>query len=206
MMTVDNLKTQLRSADLGEFVDSVVLATDSPHFSPDQIRHVSTTLAAKFSITIDSMQIRVVGSAKLGYGLFKKRTKTGEFLPAFRPFRPESDIDLAIISPHLYEMIWDELSIHANNFPWMPWDSGKLGDYMVYGWLRPDHFPKNARLRRCDDWWDVFRALSSDSRLGRRNIRGALYHSLDHLRRYQIRGLNQCRAELETQSENLANQ
>jgi hypothetical protein len=199
-MTVDDLKTQIRSADLEEFVDSVVLTTESPHFSSDQIRHVSTSLAAKFSIEIDSVQIRVVGSAKLGYGLFKKRTKTGEVLPAFRPFRPESDIDLAIISPHLYEIIWDELSTHANNFPWMPWDSGKLGDYMVYGWLRPDHFPKNIRLRRCDDWWDVFRALSSDSRLGRRSIRGALYHSLDHLRRYQLRGLNQCRAELETQS------
>jgi hypothetical protein len=199
-MTVDDLKTQIRSADLEEFVDSVVLTTESPHFSSDQIRHVSTSLAAKFSIEIDSVQIRVVGSAKLGYGLFKKRTKTGEVLPAFRPFRPESDIDLARISPHLYEIIWDELSTHANNFPWMPWDSGKLGDYMVYGWLRPDHFPKNIRLRRCDDWWDVFRALSSDSRLGRRSIRGALYHSLDHLRRYQLRGLNQCRAELETQS------
>lgn len=199
-MTVDDLKTQLRSADLEEFVDSVVLTTESPHFSNDQIRHVSTSLAAKFSIEIDSVQICVVGSAKLGYGLFKKRTKTGVVLPAFRPFRPESDIDLAIISPHLYEIIWDELSTHANNFPWMPWDSGKLGDYMVYGWLRPDHFPKNIRLRRCDDWWDVFRALSSDSRLGRRSIRGALYHSLDHLRRYQLRGLNQCRAELETQS------
>lgn len=198
-MTVDDLKTQLCSADIEAFVDAVVLAKDSPNFSPDQICHVSTTLAGKFSIAIDSIDIRVIGSAKLGYGLFKKRTKTGEILPAFRPFRPESDIDLAIISPHLYEAIWDELSIHANNLPWMPWDSGKLGDYMVYGWLRPDHFPKNVRLRRCDDWWDVFRALSADSRLGRRSIRGALYHSLDHLRRYQIHGLIQCRAELETQ-------
>ena len=196
-MTVDDLKMQLRSADLEEFVDAVVLTADSPHFSEDQIRHVSTALAAKFSMEKDSVQICVVGSAKLGYGLFKKRTKEGKVLPAYRPFRPSSDIDLAIISPRLYEIIWDELSAYANNSPWMPWDSGKLGDYMVHGWLRPDHFPKNIRLRRCDDWWDVFRALSSDSRLGRRAIRGALYHSMDHLRRYQIRGLNQCRAELE---------
>jgi len=199
-MTVHELKAQLRSADLEEFVDKVILTGDSPFFSSDQIRHVSKTLASKYSIEMDSMQIRVVGSAKLGYGLFKKRTKTGDYLAAFRPFRPESDIDLAIISPRLYEVIWDELSIHANNSPWMPWDSGRLGDYMVYGWLRPDHFPKYARLRRCDDWWDVFSALSSDSRLGRRTIRGALYHSLDHLRRYQIRGLNQCRADLEIQT------
>jgi hypothetical protein len=198
-MTAQELQAQLLSVDLEDFVDRVILSGDSPFFSPGQINHVSKALASKYSIETDSIQIRVVGSAKLGYGLLKKRTKTGEDLAAFRPFRPESDIDLAIISPCLYEVIWNDLSIHANNAPWIPWDSGKLGDYMVYGWLRPDHFPKFARLRRCDDWWDVFSSLSSDSRLGRRAIRGALYHSLDHLRRYQLRGLNQCRSALEIQ-------
>jgi len=142
----------------------------------------------------------VVGSAKLNFGLFEKKTRSGEILPAFRPFRPESDIDIAVASPPLFEAIWNELSAYANAKPWMPWNSGKLGDYLVYGWLRPDHFPKGSRLRRCDDWWDTFHALSADSRLGRRTVRGALYYSLDHLKRYQLRGLNQCRLNLESQA------
>lgn len=199
-LTADELRSQLLTTDLEDFVDSVVLSDDSPYFSPEQVLHVATVLSAKFSTDVTPEKIRIVGSAKLGFGLFKKKTKEGEILPAFRPFRPDSDIDVAIICPQLFDLIWSELSTHANNWPWMPWDSGRLGDYMVYGWLRPDHFPKNVRLRRCDDWWDVFHALSADSRLGRRTIRGALYHSLEHLRRYQLRGLNQCKLELESQT------
>lgn len=198
-MTVEELKDKLLFSDLEEFVDTVVLAEDSQYFSTDQISHVASALSSKFAIQITSDQILVTGSAKLGFGLFKKKTREGELLPAFRPFRPDSDIDIAVICPELFEIIWDELCAHANSKPWIPWDSGKLGDYMLYGWLRPDHFPKNVRLRRCDDWWDVFHALSADNRFGRRTIRGALYHSREHLRKYQLRGLNQCKLKLETQ-------
>jgi hypothetical protein len=197
-LTAAELKSQLLTTDLEDFVDSVVLSDGSPHFSPQQVLHVATALSAKFSTELTSENIRIIGSAKLGFGLFKKKTKEGEILPAFRAFRPDSDIDVAVICPQLFDLIWDELSTYANSTPWMPWNSGRLGDYMVYGWLRPDHFPKHVRLRRCDDWWDVFHALSADSRFGRRTIRGALYHSREHLRKYQLRGLNQCKLELES--------
>lgn len=199
-MTADELKEQLLMSDIENFVDNVILGAPSPHFSIEQIEYVCRTLSAKFGAELEPEFVFVVGSAKLGYGLFEKTTRMGETLPAFRPFRPDSDIDIAIACPALFEAIWNELSVYANAQPWMPWNSRKLGDYMIYGWLRPDHFPKGARLRRCDDWWDAFSSLSADSRLGRRTIRGALYHSKDHLRRYQIRGLNQCRLTLEAQA------
>lgn len=198
-MTVDDLRALLLGADLEEFVDSVVLADESPHFSVEQVGHVAAALSTKFATGVSPANIHVVGSAKLGFGLFKKRTREGVVLPAFRSFRPDSDIDIAVVCPTLFELIWQELSTHANSKPWMPWDSDKLGDYLIYGWLRPDHFPKHVRLRRCDDWWDVFSALSADSRLGRRTIRGALYYSREQLRKYQLRGLNQCRLKLEAQ-------
>lgn len=197
-MTVDELKAQLLSNDIEEFVDTVVLNSGAKHFTNGQIEYVATALSSKFSTEVIAEQIIVVGSAKLGYGLFPKKTQDNEILPAFRTFRPDSDIDIAVVCPGLFELIWHELSSHANNVAWMPWDSGRLGDYLVYGWLRPDHFPKHVRLRRCDDWWDVFRALSADNRLGRRTIRGGLYYSREQLRKYQLRGLNQCKLELES--------
>ena len=198
-MNADEFKAMLLGTDLEEFVDSVLLTQGSPNFKTEHVCHVAAMLSAKFSTGVAVSEIQVVGSAKLGFGLFQKKTREGEVLPAFRPFRPDSDIDLAIVSPRLFELIWDELSAHANGKSIMPWDSGKLGDYLIYGWLRPDFFPKHVRLRRCDDWWEIFRTLSADSRLGRRTIRGALYHSREHLRRYQLRGLNQCRSRLEAQ-------
>lgn len=199
-MTADELKNQIRTSDIEDFVDSVILSEVAPYFTSQQIEIVCRALSVKFGVPIEQNHCCVVGSAKLGYSLFEKKIKDVGTLPAFRPFRPESDIDIAITSPALFDAIWDELSIFANAKTWLPWDSGKLGDYMIYGWLRPDHFPKGVRLSRCDDWWDTFRALSADFRLGRRTIRGALYHSRDHLRRYQLRGLNQCRLTLENQA------
>ncbi len=195
-MTVDELKTLILTTDLVDFVDSVVLAEESEYFAAEKISYVAVALSAKFNATVLPAQIRVVGSAKLGFGLFQKKTREGDVLPAFRPFRPDSDIDIAVVCPTLFELIWQELSAHANGKPWFPWDSGKLGDYLIHGWLRPDYFPKHVRLRRCDDWWDVCNSLSADSRLGRRSIRGALFYSHEQLRNYQLRGLNQCKLEL----------
>jgi len=195
-MTLTELKSLILNSDLEEVVNEVILRGESPHFPTNLVAYVQAAVRAKYKLADSDLDIRVVGSAKLGFGLMEKRTKDG-LLPRFRPFRPDSDIDLGIISPSLFELIWDDLSAHANNSPWMPRDSGRLGDYMVHGWLRPDHFPKHVRLRRCDDWWDTFSRLSSDRRLGRRAIRGALFHSEEHLRRYQIRGLTECRSALE---------
>jgi hypothetical protein len=198
-VTVDEFKVLLLASDVETLVDTLVLEGESAHFPRDRVSYVSSALSAKFAVPDASIDIRVVGSAKVGFALMEKRTKAGEVLPRLRPFRPDSDIDLAILSPAVFELIWDELSAHANNASWMPWDSGRLGDYFVHGWLRPDHFPKNVRLRKCDDWWDSFRSLSADSRLGRRAIRGALFHSVQHLRRYQLRSLHECRSAVESE-------
>jgi len=96
-----------------------------------------------------------------------------------------------VISPQLYEIIWNELSRFSFSQPYLPWDSGKLGDYMVCGWLRPDYFP-NRRLRRCDDWWDTFRRLSSQQRFGRRQVRGGLFYNFKQLKTYQSKALIEC--------------
>ncbi len=198
-MKVEELKDLLLNSDVAEFVDSAVLAAEAPHFSNEDVAYVARALSAKFGVEVRPTQIFVVGSAKLGYRLLKGKDSNKNPLQPFRPFRPESDIDIAVVSPAVFELIWETLSGYANRNALMPWDSGKLGDYMVYGWLRPDHFPKNVRLPRCDDWWDVFRSLSAETKFGRRAIRGALYHSLEQLRKYQIRSLTQCKSNLEAQ-------
>jgi hypothetical protein len=193
----DDFKALLKGGDLEQIADEVLLAGDVQNFSQSQVDTVVTALATKFAIEREAITIKIVGSGKLGFSLLEKRDRnTGDVLPQFRPFSAVSDIDVAVVSPTLFGLIWDELSKHADLTARMPWNSGHLGDYMVHGWLRPDHFPKNVRLRRCDDWWDVFRTLSANRAFGFRKIRGALYHSQDQLRRYQIRGLRECQLQL----------
>ena len=196
-MLVDDLKIRLMAGELEEIADELLAAGNPKHFSKPQIDAVLSALAAKYGIEKDTMDASIVGSAKLGFSLLEKWDKqTRTTLPQFRLFSADSDVDIAIVSPTLFRLIWDELSIHADLTSRMPWDSGQLGDYMIHGWLRPDHFPKNCRLRRCDDWWDVFRGLSFKRTMGLRKIRGALYYSHEQLRRYQIRGLKQSQLQL----------
>jgi hypothetical protein len=197
IMTAEEIKSNILSGDIEDFLDSIILSGESSHFPNQNVSVVASVLSSKFSVEVASQSIYVVGSAKTGYALFKKKQRDQKILPAFRQFGADSDIDLAIVSPVLFELIWDELSMHANRKNKMPWDSGKLGDYMVHGWLRPDLFPQGKSLRRCNDWWAIFSLLSADARFGRRSVRGALYHSLEHLRRYQLRGLLNCRKYLE---------
>ncbi len=74
----------------------------------------------------------------------------------------------------------------------LPWDSGKLGDYMLYGWLRPDYFPNDVRVRECDAWWDEFRRFSGSPRFERHQVRGGLFYSREQLRLYMMRSIQEC--------------
>lgn len=193
----EELVALLKKDDLEQIADDVLLCGDAKNFSQVEVATLTAALTSKFGIGTESVTIKIVGSGKLGFSLLEKKDKsTGLMLPQFREFSANSDIDVAVISPTLFGLIWNELSKHADLTPRMPWDSGRLGDYMVHGWLRPDHFPKNVRIRSCDDWWDVFRSLSASRAFGLRKIRGALYYSEDQLRCYQIRGLRECQLQL----------
>ncbi len=189
MITVEEFKSSCVKGDFNAIVDDILLADYAKHVSARNRQVLSTSICSKFGIEESSIQLWIVGSAKLGFSISEK-TKDGITLPRYRPFSPESDIDVAVVSSKLFALIWDELSIYAHGCGWMPWNSGKLGDYFVYGWLRPDYFPHN--IRRCDDWWGLFHAFSKDPRFGRRRVRGALFYSIADLKRYQGRSAQDC--------------
>lgn len=195
--SVDALKLRLVSHSPVDFVDQFLLTDQAKHFSNEQRQMVAARLEEKFRVSIGVEDVCVVGSAKVGFALFQKRPRHTPILPAFRPFSSHSDIDIALTNRDLFEKIWDELSKYANSRPNMPWESGRLGNYLVHGWLRPDHFPHWARLRCCDDLWDTMRTCSADRRLGGRPIRFAVFHSRNHLRHYQVRCVTQCRNNIE---------
>jgi hypothetical protein len=192
MITVESFRQKIRESQSVSVLDEVLLAPAAIHVATRDIEHIKTALVGKFDAATTTVEIWVIGSAKLGFSITEKRLPDGTKLPRYRTFSPTSDVDIAVVSSSIFELIWNELSIHAYQSPRLPWKSGALGDYLIGGWLRPDHFPKGVRLRRCDDWWDLFRSLSADARFGRRKIRGALFHSMDHVKRYLIRALNEC--------------
>ena len=193
--TVDEFKRQLLTRDLDDFVREVVLASEAAHFGVDEHDYVKVRIAESFGVEVSDVQLWIVGSAKVGFSLMEKRVGNN-LLPAFRPFSAASDVDVAVVCTAIFNSIWTELSRYANRSPVMPWNSGKLGDYLVHGWLRPDQFPR-GKLIKCNLWWDIFRRFSTDRRLGRRKLRGGIFQSVDDLLLYQKRGFKRCLKELE---------
>jgi hypothetical protein len=194
MISVDAFRQRIVNHDFSYLLDEVLLADVAMHVRPEDVDNLRTRLAAKFGAAQEEVNVWIVGSAKLGFSMVEKRLANGTVLPRYRSFSPASDIDVAVVSPRIFDLIWRELSAHAHRAARLPWNSGALGDYLVCGWLRPDHFPGDARLRRCDDWWDLMRSLSSDARFGRRKISGGLYHSVEHMKQYLTRALDECAA------------
>jgi hypothetical protein len=194
MITVEAFRQRILDQDFAYILDEVLLADVAAHVRPEDVGHLRTRLAAKFGAAPADVNVWIVGSAKLGFSIVEKRLRDGTVLPRYRRFSAHSDIDVAVVSPKIFDLIWRELSDYAHRVSRLPWDSGRLGDYLVCGWLRPDQFPIRARLRRCDDWWDLVRSLSADVRYGRRKVRGGLFHSVDHIKQYLTRALDECAA------------
>jgi hypothetical protein len=192
MPTPDEFRQLLRNSTIDDIVSSVLLAGDAAHVDHGGHDYICQALGATFGAPVERQQVVVVGSAKLGFSISEKRTFGGVGLERYRPFRPESDIDIALVHPFIFDQLWRELSDHSHRSPTMPRDSARLGDYLVYGWIRPDHFPKNVRLRRCDDWWDTFNKMTAEGPFNRRKVRGGLFHSTYYLASYLRRAVNQC--------------
>lgn len=174
-------------------LNEIMLGPGAKHVSNENIQHIRANIAMKYGISEEDLSVCITGSAKLGFSIVEKR-RHGQNFPRYRSFSAKSDIDVAVVSKTLFEIIWTELSKRAHRTSHLPWDSKKLGDYMVYGWLRPDHFPNDVRILKCDDWWDLFRRFSSDPRYQRRKVRGGLFYSKEQLSMYMIRSINDCLA------------
>ena len=191
MISVDEFRAKIADGQQNLLLEEVLLADGAKHVSEDNIEHIRQNLSSKFRLEANHIKICITGSAKLGFSLVEKRIN-GTILPRYRSFSAGSDIDVAVVSKALYELIWVDLTKRAHRATVLPWNSQKLGDYMVYGWLRPDHFPIDVRVRSCDDWWDLFRRLSTSPRYERRKVRGGLFYSNEQLSLYMNRSLNDC--------------
>jgi hypothetical protein len=193
--TVEEFRKALIGAEAPDLVDRYLLAPEAAHVNVADRDHIASSIAASFGLSVSDLSVIITGSAKLGFSISEKHLKDGTKLPRYRLFSARSDIDVAVISRLLFDQLWHELSAHSHSSPLFPRKAGRLGDYLVCGWLRQDHFPAHTRLPRCDAWADSFRRLSANSRFRRRKVSGGLFSSLHHLRQYMSRAVRDCIAE-----------
>lgn len=189
-MQIAEFKKALQEDSASDVVANIILANGAKHVSDEAIQYAEAQIRSQFQIPNQhSLNIIVVGSAKLGFSIAEKTILGRNTLPRYRDFDPyNSDIDLAIVCQKLYFDIWRDLSTYSHNQTPFPWDT-HLGKYALVGWLRPDHFPKLQRPLSCMKWWELFQSLSNSVPFNRQKVRGGLYFHKDFLNQYQQRAV-----------------
>jgi len=129
-------------------------------------------------------EVLVVGSAKLGFSIVPKKR--------YRLFNDESDIDVALVAPQLFEQVWAE--VYDYWYGGAYWEQhDKFCHYLFQGWIRPDKLPPSAQFNRAAEWWEYFRKLTNTARYGPYKIRAGLYKSWRFLETYQRLCVGQCK-------------
>ncbi|MFI7694220.1 hypothetical protein ACIBQ6_34515 [Nonomuraea sp. NPDC049655] len=91
-------------SSLGQEVDYFVTARlfdGTPAVWPQELKYIKWRHLVAAELGVDPMAVQLVGSARLGYSM--NPTKN------FRKFHEGSDLDIAVISPELFEKAWGEL-------------------------------------------------------------------------------------------------
>ncbi|MCB2384954.1 hypothetical protein [Thalassolituus alkanivorans] len=140
----------------------------------------------KFSIPF--YEIFITGSGKLGFSPFKKKM-----------FDFDSDIDVALVSPKLFESIMLDIANYQMQFR----DNRAVVrerelktyheflEYVALGWIRPDKLPISFQMSTFkDDWFNFFRSISNGkSEVGNYQVNAGVFKSYDHLERYTLSGV-----------------
>lgn len=159
-------------------------------------------IADRFQVATASVVI--VGSAKLGFTLVKKKAREDQLeRPIFSPFFEGSDVDVAIVSDRLFDDIWRDLlrfwhsSGYSDEYGY--WRGGtQFRSYHFRGWMRPDKLPAGGIYTYRNDWFDFFMRLTSDRAAGDYPIKAGVYREEFFLRTYQQIALEGCKAGVAT--------
>ncbi len=143
-------------------------------------------IANKFGIPFH--EVYITGSAKLGFSPFKRRA-----------FDYDSDIDVALVSPTLFEQLMGNISeyqmmIRKNRAVVQEKELDMYHSFLEYvalGWIRPDKLPISFQMRAIkDDWLDFFRSISDGkSEVGNYRVNAGVFKSYYHLEKYTLSGI-----------------
>lgn len=165
----------IEKTSVSTFLRERILSGSSRVLEPESQAAVRAAIAARFKLHVN--KIIIVGSAKLGYSVSPEKS--------LRPFNDQSDVDVAIVSPVLFEKYW--LEMYQAQKSMLEWpDLNSARKYLFRGWIRPDKLPLLA-IR--NEWFDFFGSLQSTEGCSPYPVRGGLYFNDEFLEYYQEAGV-----------------
>jgi hypothetical protein len=133
-------------------------------------RNVANEIVTTFSVPCHPHDVVVCGSAHLGFSAAPNR-KFGKLFS-----NTESDIDVAILLPELFDHWWLELADPRVVLGERRLD---IADRLLDGYIDPQFVRDSTTTGR--RWWDVFGSLNSG---GFKRVRGRIYRGPQFMQNY----------------------
>ena len=183
---MNSFKTDLTEHPVSVMVQKYITYGDCYVLNQAKYFELKSKIATEFDL--HPSQVLIVGSAKLGFSIVEGKR--------YRPFGDTSDIDVAIVSPILFDAMWTDVFDYWRMGGYWP-ELDKFRKYLFRGWLRPDKLPPEKTFERGRKWWEFFRILSSSQAFGPFAIKAGLYKAWYFLESYQSQCVGECRQETE---------
>lgn len=141
-------------------------------------------------------EIFITGSGKLGFSPHK-----GTF------FSYDSDIDVAIVSDYLFDLMMEKIRCYQ-----MQLRESRIAvtekevkryhfflEYSALGWIRPDLLPDSFDVGNIrEGWFDFFKSISNgNSEVGNYKVSAGVFKTYRHLEKYTLSGLESVKKSLE---------
>ncbi|MFI6525595.1 hypothetical protein [Streptomyces uncialis] len=171
-------------SSLGQEVDFFVTARlfdGIPAVWPQELSYIQWRHLVATELGVDPMAIQLVGSARLGYSLNPSKN--------YRKFHENSDLDIAVISPELFEKAWGELRdiVEGDLFPQRKNQLRKavFEECIALDIVLP-HMSFGEHWSRCRDLFiqDIGESFQNC------DVKYRLYRNHKSLRNYQLKSVN----------------
>lgn len=162
----------------------------TPHvFSSNQDEYVLWKSKLAKKIQVDGRAIALIGSASVGFSLSPDKN--------YRKFDDTSDIDIAIVSAHHFELAWHTVrNLGALRHGLTNLQHSSLEDHrsrLIY-WGTFDTKHLLTRLPFGKQWFKAFEEMTSIDPTRDRDINARIYRDFESLSAYHINNLNTLRS------------
>jgi len=172
-----------QSEQMDEFCRKYILHGIPYVFQGDEMKYFNfrRRIANKYSVSFH--EIYVTGSGKLGFSPYKNKD-----------FDLDSDIDVAIISEDLFDIIMFKIMqfqmSYKSNRRTLTVSELKMYheflEYVAIGWIRPDKLPLSFQMSDLKgSWFDYFESISfGKSEVGNYKVAAGIFKSYFHYENY----------------------
>jgi len=141
-------------------------------------------------------EIFITGSGKLGFSPHKGTV-----------FSYDSDIDVAIVSVHLFDLMMEkircyQMQLRKSRIAVTEKEVKRYHSFLEYsalGWIRPDLLPDSFDVGDIrESWFDFFKSISNgNSEVGNYKVSAGIFKTYRHLEKYTLSGLESVKKSIE---------